>query len=79
MEGNEWIAEVEKLRKENAQLKDDVRILKNIRSIRTEERDRYKTLYEDLLSTNEVLKDMTRRLQDTIQPFLPHNRKEELM
>jgi hypothetical protein len=57
----EWSKEVDRLRKENAQLKDDNRILKNIRQIRTEERDHWKTLYEDLLSTNEVLKYMTER------------------
>ena len=58
---NEWVKRIEELKRENARLNDDIRILKNIRSIRTEERDRYKQLYEDLLSTNEVLKDMTTR------------------
>ena len=58
---NEWVKKVEALERENAQLKDDVRILKNIRSIRTDERDKWKQLYNDLLSTNEVLKDLTGR------------------
>jgi hypothetical protein len=56
-----WTDEVDRLRKENAQLKDDNRILKNIRSIRTEERDRWKQLYHDLVETNKLLRDMTGR------------------
>jgi hypothetical protein len=58
---NEWVKRIKELERENARLKDDIRILKNIRSIRTEEWDKWKQVYDDLLSTNEVLKDMATR------------------
>lgn len=58
---NDWVKRIEELERKVKMQRADLLIEMTRRDIAETERDRYKQLYEDLLSTNEVLKEMTTR------------------